>query len=52
MDTFNADQISFDSAQKCVNTQVQTRPVPFLWFDDNTEEALYFFVSEFNTNRN
>jgi hypothetical protein len=52
MDTFNSDRITFDSAEKWVNTRSQDQPIPFLWFDDNTEEALYFFVSEFNAGTN
>jgi hypothetical protein len=52
MGTFNSDRITFDSAEKWVNTRSQDQPIPFLWFDDNTEEALYFFVSEFNAGTN
>jgi hypothetical protein len=52
MNTIRADRFTFGSAQSLVNTEAQPQPIPFLWFDDNTEEALYFFVSEFHTNRN
>ena len=52
MNTISADRFTVGSAASLVDTEEQPQPIPFLWFDDNTEEALYFFVSEFQTNRN
>jgi hypothetical protein len=45
MATSNADQKSLETVPNDVITEIP--PIPFLWFDDNTEEALHYFVSSF-----
>ena len=45
MDTVKTEQERLDIA--ATNTITEIAPIPFLWFDDNTEEALHIFVSEF-----
>jgi hypothetical protein len=50
LETINAEQNSFDIDPSTDITPV--RPLPFLWFDDNTEEALHFFISELQSKKN
>jgi len=45
MDTLNTDQKSLETTP--TNDITEIPPIPFLWFDDNTEEALQYFVSSF-----
>jgi hypothetical protein len=45
MDTLKTDQERLETAPSNIITEIA--PTPFLWFDDNTEEALHIFVSEF-----
>ena len=45
MDTLKTDQERLEIVTS--NTVTEIASTPFLWFDDNTEEALHIFVSEF-----
>jgi len=45
MDTLKTDQGGLEIPPSEIITEIA--PTPFLWFDDNTEEALHIFVSEF-----